>query len=213
MVAKPVTIGRWSFRTKGAAEKMISDTLQRQSIGVPLSGDDLEFILANLDLHPGREEKLSGGCHAIVVRKNHHGNHTERCFYIVRDDGSEIDFGAYRLFDKSPTWTLQKRLNSAARHAVGDSIKRHKLRYFAEGDTATCEITGRTITWDEADVHHAGAWTFKRILDVWLEGRSTIPDVVDVNGVQPTFKPDDAEAFVAFHDARAILQIVHKSSH
>jgi hypothetical protein len=206
-------IGRWTFRTKKERSRKISETLQGQPIGVPLTDDDLEFVLAIFDLHPGKIEKLAGRViKSIVVRRNDYEGHTERCFYIVRDDGSEIDFSAY-----VPFWTQSQRLRhnlvSAARRAIHPTRARYKESHFAGEDTAICEVSGRTITWDEADVHHDGDWSFDRILIEWMKTLDRPPDVIDVAGIIRELSPADAKDFIAFHDARATLLVVDRRVH
>jgi hypothetical protein len=158
-------------------------------------------------------EKLAGRTiKAIIVRENQYNRHSERCFYIVRDDGSEIDFGAYVPF-KTPDQKLKYKLNSAMRRAIDPIMMQYKKNYFAGKDVALCEISGKTINWDNSDVHHADVWSFKRIGNTWLKARNTLPNLIDVNGIMPTLELADATDFVAFHNARAILQVVHRQIH
>lgn len=204
-------IGRWTFRTRGEARREISKVLQRQPVNVPLIGDDFELIRSLLDL-PGMEEKLVGGVRQIVVRMNKiDGLRPQPGFWVVHDDETSIDFSIYSPF-KSRDQKVKDHQSWAAREAVRSTVLAYKTRYFSGNLKAPCEVSGNLISWDEADVHHAGEWSFKRIHSQWLQTLESLPDLIDT-GISKLLRPPEAASFVAFHDAKATLQVVEKRTH
>ena len=202
-------IGRWTFKTKKAALEAVRKVLQATKLNEPLCGEDYEIIRALIDLHPRAIEKLQGGCRAIVVRVNKlDGMPPQRGFWIERDDGTGIDFSIYVPF-QSEEQTKKSNIAWAAREAVRKSVQAYKKNYFAVTQNVSCEITGESLSWDDAVVHHSGDWAFSKILSAWIQSRGSDPMLID-GGITKVMVEDDARDFCDFHDARAILQVVHK---
>jgi Protein of unknown function (DUF3223) len=89
MAKKPITIGRWAFDSKGAATKHIQEVLYRRPLLAVIDGDDNEFLLALLSLHPRASEKIGAGVKHFTVEKATGGT---QCFYVTRLDDSRSDF-------------------------------------------------------------------------------------------------------------------------
>jgi hypothetical protein len=203
------TIGKQVFRTKGKALEAVQQVLRSSLVGKPLTGSDYILIRALIDLHPVADEKLAGGCKAIVVRINKlPGMPPQRGFWIIHDDGTEIDFSIYVPF-KNANQRKVDQLAWAAREAVRSEIEQFKRLQFRQRKTIPCQITGRLVTWDEAHVHHAGEWPFVRILTEWIASRSAPPTIIDL-GITKALADEDAVEFLKFHNSRATLQVVHQ---
>jgi hypothetical protein len=89
MAKKPITIGRWAFDSKGAATKHIQEVLYRRPLLAVIDGDDHEFLLELLSLHPRASEKIGDGVKHFTVEKAKGGT---QCFYITRRDDSREEF-------------------------------------------------------------------------------------------------------------------------
>jgi hypothetical protein len=201
-------IGERVFRTKTEAIKTVQLVLQSSQIGKALSGSELQLIQDLLVQHPAAEEKLSGGCKAIVTRINKlEGMPAQRGFWIVRDDNTEIDFSIHVPFKSTEVQRKKDQLHWAAREAVRPSVQAFKQKNFQRNKTVQCAISGVAVTWTEAQVHHAPPWPFIRIVTEWLTQKKVTPVVIDL-GITKAL--EDKDEFIKFHDARAVLQIVHQ---
>lgn len=68
--------------------------------------------------------------------------------------------------------------------------------------------------WDDAHIHHDEPWPFDRIHKEWIGQRGGHPTLVESGEYSIGYMmPEDAAEFAAFHDARAILRVVHKKVH
>jgi hypothetical protein len=163
-------------------------------------------------MHPRRGEKIQGGVAAIVVKINRvPGQPDQRGFCVVHDDGSRIDFGAYKCFEKSEPQENFKRyfneLSDAGRFAIRLVTAAIKQRAF-DNPPVFCAVSGIELTWREAAVDHAPPWQFKKIVTAWYKLQPSPPVLID-RQVYREFAENDAKSFCEFHDARAILRIVH----
>lgn len=89
MPAKPLTIGSRHFTRQGDALNFFKDMLGRYAIGsvvLPHDAQDLSNLLLR---HVHHQEKVGNGIDYFKVSEDMYGG---RCFWIVRKDGSEVDF-------------------------------------------------------------------------------------------------------------------------
>lgn len=204
-------IGRRVFRTKGAAQTAVRAVLNTGPVDRILDAVEFSLIRDLLDLHYQRDEKLAGGCVAIVIRTNKVPNQPpQRGFYVVHDDGSETEFSIYVPF-ATPAQLRRYALldvRDACRRAISDQVAEFKRLAFSSQPVVVCAATGVVLSWDDAVVDHYGEWPFSRIVDVWLEDRD-YPELID----RKIFKEllvDDGTDFVRFHNEKARLRIIHR---
>lgn len=69
----------------------IKEVRARWADGVPLTGPDAKFMHAVLTNHPRARQKIGPGIRAIVVHPYIGG---DRCFWVIRTDGTAVDFSA-----------------------------------------------------------------------------------------------------------------------
>ena len=134
-------LGSFTFGTKGEAVKSVQHVLHNAPVGELLAGRDLELVLALLDRHPHREDKLAGGMAGIAVLMNNEG-YLARGFHVMRPDGSTKDFSYRVAIDgktKGPT------IQEACRQAVWRDIVAYRNARLAEG-TQCCDVSGEPLT-------------------------------------------------------------------
>lgn len=78
---------------KSEIQQHASSIFQSNVHGVPLGSDEQAFALALLEFHPDKIEKVGLGITSIVVNPNPDAFNTS-CFWLVRSDGTEIDFSS-----------------------------------------------------------------------------------------------------------------------
>jgi Protein of unknown function (DUF3223) len=88
-MAKPITIGAWTFGTQTEAINHIREVLYRRPLLTPIDGLDHDFLLALLSKHINAAEKIGDGVKHFTVEKAEGGT---QCFYVTRVDGSRSDF-------------------------------------------------------------------------------------------------------------------------
>jgi hypothetical protein len=205
MARDPVLVGDREFETKTAAYREVQEMMGRYRTGVVhLSGADLDFAMAILDLHPQRDEILAEGCKGIVVKKAE--GYSTRCLAVEQNTGDMQEFSAQVALKRQPCKPL---LSAAARNAVSGRVREFKVDAF-KLPPVRCATSGVELSFDEAHVDHAQPWTFKKIVEAFHRENPEVK--IRHGGTQDLFENDaDAAKFINFHDAKADLQIVHRT--
>jgi len=139
-----MTINGVAFRTQAEAIEYIRAILWR-NIGNYLKENDLQFVVALLDMHPRATEKIGTGVVAIKVRMTGSESGTNKkstpCFFIEYVDGTEVDFSFYKCLNRpnNAKETSRRRL-SAYRDAVDEQILAFKSRPALE-----CGLCGKHL--------------------------------------------------------------------
>jgi len=95
---RPIIVGTHRFVNVTALRTRMREVLQARSDGEVLKkdGTDFKLVVALLQFHPKGAEK-SKGLVDIKVAPSVQG--TNRCFYMIREDGSEEDFSVKKCLD------------------------------------------------------------------------------------------------------------------
>ncbi|MFT4279594.1 MAG: DCL family protein [Rhodopseudomonas sp.] len=91
MVKRPIAIGNRNYDKVGDANIFYTAMLRRYSIGQVVSKADAVELLALLQRHDELDEKIGRGIAHFEVASAPDG-HPGKCFWIVRTDGTRIDF-------------------------------------------------------------------------------------------------------------------------
>jgi hypothetical protein len=88
------TINSKHFRSQKEIDNHYSNIIAKYEWGEPISAEDHMDAIALLDFHPDKAEKMGCGMSHIEVRRNTHEAHgfNTKCFFVVRTDGTAIDF-------------------------------------------------------------------------------------------------------------------------
>ena len=96
-----IVLGTRTFEKAGDGTAFFRAMLNRYSTGARVSDDDAKELLALLDRHDERDEKIGVGVDHFEVQAAPDG-HPGRCFWIVRTDGSRIDISFKHCLERKP---------------------------------------------------------------------------------------------------------------
>lgn len=194
------------FRTLKALENVVRRVLHAGER--ELFGDDYKLILWLFDKHPRRAEKADTERPRMRVARSTWENDQ---FQVQHSDGRWIAW-SYRsamhgLTRGSNGYALSE-FTKGCRVAVRGETLGAKRVAFGDALTATCAVSGQSISWEDAHVDHAPPWEFARIVSEFL--RESQIDLESFRVVEGRLPDDIAARFATYHNARAILRVVHK---
>ncbi|CAL1171450.1 unnamed protein product [Cladocopium goreaui] len=94
---RPIKLGTCHFNNVAMLRGRVKEILNSRSDGEQLKpdGSDFKLIKSLLEFHPSPDK--SKGLVGIKVARSSHGD--SRCFYMIREDGTEEDFSAKKCLD------------------------------------------------------------------------------------------------------------------
>jgi hypothetical protein len=103
--ARRIALATRSFDKVGEATAFFGAMLQRYKIGELVSDEDAADLSALLDRHDELEEKVGTGIAGFKVDTppNDVPQFSKRCFWVIRSDGSEIDFSIGHCLKPKPS--------------------------------------------------------------------------------------------------------------
>jgi hypothetical protein len=209
-VGRQYVVNGRAFDTQKELRNQLRGILHGYKEGEAVSRDHMCFLYALVETyHPSADLKIGIGVAQIEVRPN--PIYKNRTFWIVRTDGTETDFSFEECL--RPTKQLDK-IRVACRNAVAPIMVETKSYFWRGVETDKCPITGEIMTFANSHVHHAGEWSFDRIVTEFVNEY-----IKDINSVKLTghldgqigdnFKSATLEQqFLDYHNERAILQVV-----
>ena len=204
----PFTIGGKKFATKKAVERHIRDMFWRYPAMGALTGEDREFVLALIDMHPSRLLIVDCGIRSIHIQPVPGHKEDQRRFLVKRIDESQRDFSwRNSLSPKS----AKHKLTGILRFLIQPQIQDFKNRAFR----GRCETCNSPLSPENCEVDHADP-TFKQLMDEWLRTVRLSPDDIAIVGrtqYQAHSYLEDpvlAQAWVEYHEINARLRCVCK---
>jgi len=99
-----ITLSTRSFDKLGQATEFFTAMLNRYGIGDRVSSEDAAHLFALLDRHDEREEKVGNGVVGFEVNTPPEDvpQFSKRCFWVVRNDGTKIDFSIGHCLKPKP---------------------------------------------------------------------------------------------------------------
>lgn len=192
------------FSTRKQLEARIRSIVDSVPNGMPLSDDNRDFMMDVFQHHPDFAEKAIGA-YAIVVDKPDVEHPTQRCFWVVKTDGSRIDISWHVALNASHR-TKSADLNTAMRNAVRYQVT--EARALQSG--TECYVCGEKVQTGEID--HKGT-SFAQIRDLWLGEQLFDVELVDV-GTGSDFADKALKAdWADFHRMWADLMLIHPDCH
>lgn len=206
-MAKPIVIGDIQFRTKTAAKDEIRRRIGQYEAGDILSVADRVFFEELFKLHDEYSEKVGAGIRHIQVERDFHRN---RCLYIHRTDGSEIDISWVHCVQPASTKTV---VSTAFRRAVKERVMAFKSNQLSEG--CRCPILNIPLDYENSHVAYT-EYSFESLLDDFLdqadftfESIELINPNPDDNDQRGILKDPDLKAqWDRFHESNAILTLM-----
>lgn len=179
-MAKPIVIGDIQFRTKTAAKDEIRRRIGQYEAGDILSITDQVFFEELFKLHDEYSEKVGAGIKHIQVERDFHRN---RCLYIHRTDGTEIDISWVHCVQPASTKTV---VSTAFRRAVKERVMAFKSNQLSGG--YRCPILNIPLEYANSHVAYTG-YSFESLLDDFLNQTDVTFESIEL--INP--KPDDSD--------------------
>lgn len=206
-MAQPIVIGDIQFKTKTAAKAEIRRRIGQYEAGDILSVADQAFFEELFKLHDEYVEKVGVGIKHLQVERDFHRN---RCLYIHRTDGSEIDISWVHCVQPASTKTV---VSAAFRRAVKERVMAFKSSQLSE--VCRCPIFNIPLDYENSHVAYTKN-SFESLLDDFL-GQAGVtfesielinpsPDDSDQRGIlkNPVIK----EQWNQFYDSNARLTLM-----
>lgn len=206
---KGYTVNDQHFRTQQELIVYVRSILGRYRVGQALDLFDYPFMLDLLRRHPDAEQKIGCGASEIYVGETP-AYHT-RCFFLIREDGSETDFSYLECIRATPH---ANKVRLALRYAVDPQILAYKQAAFATTDVVICPDTGERLVFATAHADHRAPLTFERLVELFLAAEGLVFDDIEViPSTDLTYRDELADPalvarWVAFHQSHAQLEIV-----
>ncbi|WP_189338332.1 DCL family protein [Sphingobium sp. SCG-1] len=102
--ARRITLATRSFDKAGDGTAFFTAMLNRYDIGDRVNTEDATDLSALLERHDEFNEKAEGGISGFEVNKPPEGvqQFSKRCFWVVRSDGTKIDFSIGHCLKAKP---------------------------------------------------------------------------------------------------------------
>ena len=200
-------IGSRSFRSKAEVERHIRNMFWRYPAMGALAGEDLEFAMALIRMHPSRRQIIDVGIRSIHIQPVPFKEATQRRFLVKRTDESIRDFSwRNALSPKSMTRELAGVLRRA--------IRPQTREFFERNFKGICETCRQATDRFECEVDHASPSTFEQLMADWLKGWSmTAADITILRkaGYEQNSELEDKalhRSWVEYHRIHARLRCV-----
>jgi hypothetical protein len=206
-------VGDEVFPARHLLCRRVRAIISRYADDVPLDDADRDFLVALLEYHRHRDQKIGVGVRAITVRTNHPG--ATRGFWLARCDGSCTDFSWVKCVFPPAAHTDLLR---AMRHAIRHQVRAFKQQYFASRTQASCPVTGDIITLRNHHIDHEPPLTFKVLAGRFLDERGLASEAVALRGSgDGAFYPEFADTglereWQEFHRVHCRLRVVSKQA-
>lgn len=213
MKRKTYTLGGKNYKTKADIRRRARAIKESNREEVSIAGEDHEFMLDLLGMHPDAAAKIGAGVKRFFIRSDV-DMVGSKCFWVERVDGSETDFSYNKCIAESGDSDYQA-FCAACRRAVARFTSDFKKKQFLSGGKMACPITGEIMTVDSAHVDHMEPWTFREIIKAYITFRSVDLSAVQIGGTnadgamrKDLLDGDLKNDFVKFHNARARYRLL-----
>lgn len=103
--ARRISLTTREFDKAGDATIFFREMLNRYNIGERVSAVDAADLSALLERHSDRDQKIGNGIAGFEVNTppDEVPQFSHRCFWIIRNDGSKVDFSYPHCLERRPT--------------------------------------------------------------------------------------------------------------
>lgn len=208
-----VWIGTQFFKTKKSLLEKLRKMLHEAPMGVELDEPHHSFLVELLKRHPEREKKAGVGIRAFRVTTSEYKN---RCFEILRTDGSTTDFSFMKCVTEKSDWG---EFMGALREAVGRQIWEAKEKIFLWDEEIKCPLSGEMITREMAHVDHIHPVTFEFLAEAFAQveklDHQNLPMGPSVDGQagRRLTDPGLEVRWQEFHEKNAKLRVISEVEH
>lgn len=210
-------VGSREFPSHKAARDHYSAVLHGYEIGEELTLADHYDVLALLQRHPWRDQKIGAGASHFTVERTLYG---QRGFFVHRVDGSCTDF-SYLTCIRGDHQPPKTKVLTALRAVVSLDILEAKRAYFDANrvtfEHVVCVATGQLITFDDAHADHEAPWTFEVLAESFAASKNMSLDSIKLNQIGDmqigpgSIDPALAAEFRSYHNRLARIRVVAKT--
>ena len=200
-MAKATVIGEIQFKTKAAAKDEIRRRIDQYEAGDILSAADQIFFEELFKLHDEYSEKVGTGIQHIQVVRDFHRN---KCLYIHRKDGSEIDISWVHCVQPASTKTV---VSTAFRRAVKERVMTFKSNQLSEG--CRCPIMDVPLDYASSHVTYT-EYSFESLLDDFLIQAGVTLESIEL--INPNPDDSDQRGILKDSDLKAHWERYHESN-
>ena len=209
---KEVRVGSHCFRSASQLTDYVKKLVARYPVNAFTSEDDTEFLKALVSKHHEAKEKIGCGIRTFQFKINPVFKICTSVF-IVRTDGSEIDFSWKVCINGPPSQSAQ--VKKALRSSIAEQISHFKKENFPNG-IAHCAISGERLTWNACNVDHCGPRTFQVLVDEWMTEENLLFEDIKVQNGKFIWEMLDSRqrnSWLKFHSVNAKLRLLSPSEH
>lgn len=199
---------------KTAMMKICKEILYRYEFGVSVCGEDFDFILLVLRMHPNYRQKIGKGISKITVQKD--PRYKSRCFYIHRKDGTMTDFSFVKCLYPPNNFSV---FIKCLRISVEPYIIEYRNNILQKNDCVVCPESGDILSLHYCHVDHVYPKTFLQIVYDFIDTHNV--DWTSYNYVENTdmmIGPkmesgrDVLSMFYDYHKSECNLRLVSPST-
>jgi hypothetical protein len=211
--SKGYLIGQYFFKSKKDLLISVRTILHAYTLFSSVSEAHHDFLFNLIACHPEAELKIGAGIKFFEIRPIPRYKH-KRGFWIIREDGSEVDWSYTKIIYPLNQFALFRRV---CRVAIADQLLEYKLKWFreyAKQGSFVCQITGETCSVECAHVDHEAPLTLDALVKAFVAeyqvdvDNVTFQEVVS-EGVGYIFDDMALKAqWQAFHQLHAKLRVV-----
>jgi hypothetical protein len=211
---KLVELATRTFSKQDEATNFFKAMLGRYKPGQTVTDNDALDLIALIERHPEREQKVGKGIAKFQVMATEHGTN---CFRVVRHDDTGTDF-SYRSCVTGRPPSRKQEVSQAFRQVVRIDLLRKRDEFFSSHADADgmiiCAKSKERILKTDAHIDHLPPMTFEVIVTTFLAGQGIgIDDVALSAGQDEQTAPEIvdqtlAESFRAYHARVAKLDMV-----
>lgn len=193
------------FSSKAAMVRFCKNVLGEYAPGEVLRGADREAVIELINLHPKAKDKIGCGIKDILIKTDPIWKRNKQ-FWIVRTDGTMIDFSYHKCVHGEPS-TLDT-FRAACRTAVANDIFKFKLAELAK--SPNCPFKNMPLDMDNSHVDHVMPRSFNVLVNCFIQKYNIQVENIEICGsVNRQFKDRQiADKFLNFHRKHAKLELV-----
>lgn len=209
-------IPKLGTHTKKAVKEYIRSIANGSKLCEPLPGNHYAYLMELFPRHSLWTQKLGIGVAWIEVREvREYGQRTTRCFYIVRQDGTETDISWVECVDPS---SHTKKVSAVFRRLVTSQVHKFRINQCDENKCFVSPIDGNTYHCDEGHVDHYPL-SFEHLMASFLiENKRSVEDIKLMdhqdNSVTDEFEDGELEElWQEYHRRHAVLRLITINQH
>jgi|SRR3990167_3020673 len=198
-----IKISGQSFKSKAELARKCQELQNLYFQKGNIEGEDRIFLEALFNQHPRKESKLKTGIFAVYCDLA--PLKATKCFWILRNDGSNIDISWNRCINKEDS---RNEVLRVMRRAVADQIIEFKKKIFGDQEVVPSAISGILLKWNDVHIDHFNP-SFIIIAEHWIGDRNWSEIQIDhSNNLAEFTNAADCRSWSDYHKENAHLRVI-----